>query len=937
MTMEQQTDLIEIPAGEEDAPAPERRAQRLLPHVCGERVLEFGVLDGAFDALLASEGRQVTVVDDRADALDAAAPNAGPQVRYLRGGLDSAAGDAPFDTVLLHQGDVRDAALPARAAALLAPGGTLAFFAALGDREAAAGGGLLRTLLPGLTLRTLEFLDERWVLVVCANQPDDGTSLDVLEDTLTRFAAHALRSAASEQSKRKDLLRRLQEATDQAKELRRALRRVKRSKAYRLGRGLRHPATLPALLARAVRAGGGRLARAARSGLGRVPGVSVIIPTYRPNPYVEECVQSTLRQTIRPGRVEILLVANGPDTAHWQALRQRYAANRRVKVLYTPKAGLSAARNLGLAHARREYVTFLDDDDRLTPGYLAEALAAATPSVNLVCTRLVDECDGRQDPDTYMNRALKAFGRGGDTTDYERTSPLLSSACAKVYRTTMVRDAFDPFDETAAHTEDVLFWAMNFPRLSGKVHCCSADSRESYLRRVVAGSMSRPTEENPEQLFTFWVTDRLAVIDRLTALLLGEGTLPYKRFLARFLRAQTSHMVRYWEGLDEEGQARVRAVVNASDNPFLNKGRFSPVQAIAFCHNFSPTVDPSAFVAAKRLRQIDELEGQPLRWDVVSADMSNIKTSDPQFDWFYTRSVVNRHLVVRGPARFHEKAQDRFGHRAFEQVRDLTAEVIYSRSQFAGSHVAALLYKLRHPGVKWYAEFSDPVSVDAAGQPRPTPHGDAPGQQHLRDFWREVERNVYRFADVIVFTNEKQREFMLGRNDRPELNGRVLARSLVLRHPVLPPWYGRILPVAYELDPSFLHVGYFGSFYPNRQCADMLKLLANERVMLHFFVTRPEMLDEYRQERVRVNPVVGHLEFLNIAAKMDYLFLNDIDFDGPVNPYLPSKLADYLSAGAPILAKVNEGTVLSQVSAPALWKVTEVTDEVARQLRKAPR
>ena len=65
---------------------------------------------------------------------------------------------------------------------------------------------------------------------------------------------------------------------------------------------------------------------------------------------------------------------------------------------------------------------------------------------------------------------------------------------------------------------------------------------------------------------------------------------------------------------------------------------------------------------------------------------------------------------------------------------------------------------------------------------------------------------------------------------------------------------------------------------------------------------------------------------------MDYLFLNDIDFEGTPNPYLPSKFADYIVSGARIIAKVNYGSILSKYEHENLIKVRNIDDELIEKL-----
>jgi len=93
----------------------------------------------------------------------------------------------------------------------------------------------------------------------------------------------------------------------------------------------------------------------------REPLVSVIVPVYKVEKYLPQCLDSILRQTYR--RLEIILVEDGsPDRCG--AICDTYAAaDDRIRVIHQENRGLSAARNVGLELAAGEYVFFLDSDD----------------------------------------------------------------------------------------------------------------------------------------------------------------------------------------------------------------------------------------------------------------------------------------------------------------------------------------------------------------------------------------------------------------------------------------------------------------------------------------------------------------------------------------------------------------------------------------------
>ena len=101
------------------------------------------------------------------------------------------------------------------------------------------------------------------------------------------------------------------------------------------------------------------------------PLVSVIIPVYKVEPYLCDCVDSVLAQTY--ANLEIILVDDGSPDGCPQICDEYAAKDSRVRVLHKKNGGLSDARNAGMKVASGEYWTFVDSDDVIHP-QMVEAL-----------------------------------------------------------------------------------------------------------------------------------------------------------------------------------------------------------------------------------------------------------------------------------------------------------------------------------------------------------------------------------------------------------------------------------------------------------------------------------------------------------------------------------------------------------------------------------
>lgn len=103
--------------------------------------------------------------------------------------------------------------------------------------------------------------------------------------------------------------------------------------------------------------------------------LSIIVPIYNVEPYLQRCVDSILNQTFTD--FELILVDDGsPDNS--PAICDDYAQkDSRINVIHKVNGGLSDARNAGLAIAQGEYVGFVDGDDRILPDMYLQLIELA--------------------------------------------------------------------------------------------------------------------------------------------------------------------------------------------------------------------------------------------------------------------------------------------------------------------------------------------------------------------------------------------------------------------------------------------------------------------------------------------------------------------------------------------------------------------------------
>ena len=104
--------------------------------------------------------------------------------------------------------------------------------------------------------------------------------------------------------------------------------------------------------------------------------VSVVIPIYNVEEYIEECILSVMRQTLR--EIQIICVNDGTKDNSMEIIYRMAAKDDRIVILEKENGGLSSARNAGMDRAKGEYLYFLDSDDWIQSEMLEELYEKAS-------------------------------------------------------------------------------------------------------------------------------------------------------------------------------------------------------------------------------------------------------------------------------------------------------------------------------------------------------------------------------------------------------------------------------------------------------------------------------------------------------------------------------------------------------------------------------
>lgn len=121
--------------------------------------------------------------------------------------------------------------------------------------------------------------------------------------------------------------------------------------------------------------------------------LSIIIPVYNVEEYVEKCIRSCAEQDLDPKDYEIIVINDGSPDGSLAICENLVAEYRNIRLISQKNKGLSGARNTGFQEAMGEYVWFVDSDDWLSPSVLTNICSKLGDSLDLLWLGHVVEKD----------------------------------------------------------------------------------------------------------------------------------------------------------------------------------------------------------------------------------------------------------------------------------------------------------------------------------------------------------------------------------------------------------------------------------------------------------------------------------------------------------------------------------------------------------------
>lgn len=234
-----------------------------------------------------------------------------------------------------------------------------------------------------------------------------------------------------------------------------------------------------------------------------MPKISVIIPVYNAEKYIDDCIDSVLKQTFKD--FELILINDGSKDHSLDICKKWSNKDKRIKLFNQQNSGASAARNRGLDEAKGEWIVFVDSDDKVQSGYLSDLYEAAQGNFDIVLCidgisvyRNGQWVENRMFPNVVcdVSDANVLFGK---IQLHKHGFPF-----GKLYRRRIIERNKLRFDNNVCIAEDMMFMVRYMLTASNLNNSKVAFiNRCNYCYNVHQGSLSTSTSSFENELYSY--------------------------------------------------------------------------------------------------------------------------------------------------------------------------------------------------------------------------------------------------------------------------------------------------------------------------------------------------------------------------------------------------------------------------------------------------
>ena len=238
-----------------------------------------------------------------------------------------------------------------------------------------------------------------------------------------------------------------------------------------------------------------------------MPEVSVIVPVYNAEQYLEKCIDSILKQSFTD--FELILVDDGSTDNSFELCAKYAHKDRRVRAVRIANSGVSRARNTGIAHAGGKYIMFCDSDDYVEPNWISKlyALSEGNDCMAIGGYTIYDI----RNPDGAESYVFPKYTYCHKRDFFDVCLQILFyTVWNKMYSTRLIKENDLKFAEDLSVGEDMLF-NLDYLRVADDVMLLDKSCEYNYVLRKTE-SLNNKYYEN---LFDIYVRHYTALLEAM--------------------------------------------------------------------------------------------------------------------------------------------------------------------------------------------------------------------------------------------------------------------------------------------------------------------------------------------------------------------------------------------------------------------------------------
>lgn len=220
--------------------------------------------------------------------------------------------------------------------------------------------------------------------------------------------------------------------------------------------------------------------------------ISVIVPVYNTEKYLERCVNSILSQSYSD--FEIFLVDDGSKDGSLNKCYELAALDKRIKVLAKENGGCGSARNFALPHVCGDYITFIDSDDIVSNVFLEHMLKVARSGNYDIVQANQKNFKSEQEAQLCDDNSSVVIGVAVSKADALNKRVFMPSACAKLYNARLFNNF--RFDEERINEDESSYYI-----LADKATSLACLDEYLYFYRMTDNSIMRNTNHKKSTVF----------------------------------------------------------------------------------------------------------------------------------------------------------------------------------------------------------------------------------------------------------------------------------------------------------------------------------------------------------------------------------------------------------------------------------------------------